>query len=78
MELSILVPVLQRPGNILPLLDSIAAATSCEYEVLVLVSTNDRVELRALEAVYRSTRQLQPVVMRPFEHRIAPGLSASP
>lgn len=53
LDLSILVPVLRRPGNILPLLDSFAAATSCEYEVVFLVSTNDREELRALQSTDR-------------------------
>jgi glycosyltransferase involved in cell wall biosynthesis len=50
-ELSILVPVLARPSRVQPLLDAFHAVTKCDYEVVFLVSTDDRDELRALAGV---------------------------
>lgn len=48
-ELAILIPVLRRPQNIAPLVQSIIKNTPEPYEILFVVSPGDRVEIDELE-----------------------------
>lgn len=50
-ELAILVPVLNRPQNVAPLLASIRAATPDDYRVLFLTDPGDHDEIEAIEVV---------------------------
>lgn len=49
--IAILVPVLGRPGNVRPLLESIAEGTETPHRVLFLAQAGDKSEIRALKAV---------------------------
>lgn len=49
-RLAILVPVLERPGNVQPLLDSIAATTPDPYRVLFIADPHDVPEHDAIRA----------------------------
>ncbi len=49
-EIVIVVPVLGRPQNAQPLVDSIRAATTVEYEVVFVASRDDDAEFAACEA----------------------------
>lgn len=49
-DLVILIPVLQRPHRVKPLLDSIAASTSCCYRVLFLCTADDHDQIAAVHA----------------------------
>lgn len=50
MSLAILVPVLNRPGNVAPLLASIAATTPEPYRVLFIADPDDRAQREAINA----------------------------
>lgn len=50
MSVAILVPVLGRPGNVAPLLESIAAATPETHRVLFIADPRDRAEHSAVQA----------------------------
>jgi glycosyltransferase involved in cell wall biosynthesis len=47
-ELAILVPVLRRPANVAPLMESVALATSVPYRLLFVASPGDDEEIREL------------------------------
>lgn len=49
LDLVLLIPVLRRPQNILPLINSIEATTSGSYEILFIASPADIQEIDALE-----------------------------
>lgn len=48
-KVAILIPVLRRPQNISPLVESIVSSTKESYEILFLVTPGDEVEINALE-----------------------------
>lgn len=48
-HIDILIPVLARPHNVQPLLDSAAAATATPHRVLFIATAGDRPEIAALE-----------------------------
>lgn len=49
-DVAIIVPVLDRPHRVAPLIDSIEGATRLPHRLLFVVSDNDRAERAALEA----------------------------
>lgn len=48
LKLAILIPVLRRPQNILPLVQSITASTTQPHEILFIASPSDKSEITAL------------------------------
>lgn len=48
-ELAILIPVLRRPKNISPLVESIRGTTKASYEIVFIVSPGDHEEISELE-----------------------------
>lgn len=70
-EIAVLVPVLDRPGNAIPLVSSLKQATSAPFRVLFLCSPGDATEIAACrDAVHQAPGQVD-VLVCPFER--APG-----
>jgi glycosyltransferase involved in cell wall biosynthesis len=49
-ELALLIPVLRRPQNVVPLVESVVSTTFVPYEIVFIASPSDQEEIEELEA----------------------------
>lgn len=74
MTVTILVPVLNRPGNVQPLIDSIDAATPEPHRVLFIATAGDDAQIAAVEA---STADLWVIDQVEYVHKINAGFAVA-
>lgn len=73
----VLVPVLRRPGNVVPLLDSLAANTPEPHRVLFLCTRGDAAELAEIRAAGADHLELRPSTRGDYARKINAGYRSS-